>query len=237
MSAPPTACTRPPWSRPMRAWARAFRLDRLSSSAPGAARQSRRPASACRARARSSHWRGQCAARTRVGARARHARPPRRRAGPRRHRQRRVRLRGRPDGVHDKIPQVGTVVIGDDVEIGANTTIDRPPMGETRIGARDQDRQPGADRPRREHRRARHARVAGRHRRQHDGWRPLVLAGQVGVAGHLTIGKGVRATAQTGIPNSLTRKATSSRAIRPSTTATGSRRRQCSGACRHFAGR
>ena len=34
-----------------------------------------------------------------------------------------------------------------------------------------------------------------------------ILAGQVGVAGHLTIGKGVRATAQTGIPNSLPDKA------------------------------
>jgi UDP-3-O-[3-hydroxymyristoyl] glucosamine N-acyltransferase len=30
-----------------------------------------------------------------------------------------------------------------------------------------------------------------------------VLAGQVGVAGHLTLGKGVIATAQTGIPNSV----------------------------------
>jgi UDP-3-O-[3-hydroxymyristoyl] glucosamine N-acyltransferase len=30
-----------------------------------------------------------------------------------------------------------------------------------------------------------------------------VLAGQVGVSGHLRIGKGVVATAQTGIPNSL----------------------------------
>ena len=34
-----------------------------------------------------------------------------------------------------------------------------------------------------------------------------VLAGQVGVAGHLSIGAGVRATAQTGIPNSLPDKA------------------------------
>lgn len=34
-----------------------------------------------------------------------------------------------------KIPQVGTVVIEDDVEIGANTTIDRARFGETRIGA------------------------------------------------------------------------------------------------------
>jgi UDP-3-O-[3-hydroxymyristoyl] glucosamine N-acyltransferase len=34
----------------------------------------------------------------------------------------------------DKIPQVGVVVIGNDVEIGANTTIDRARFGETRIG-------------------------------------------------------------------------------------------------------
>ena len=40
-----------------------------------------------------------------------------------------------PDGSHHKIPQVGGVVIEDDVEIGANTTIDRPAVGETRVGA------------------------------------------------------------------------------------------------------
>lgn len=34
----------------------------------------------------------------------------------------------------EKIPQVGTVVVGDDVEVGANTTIDRARFGETRIG-------------------------------------------------------------------------------------------------------
>lgn len=33
-----------------------------------------------------------------------------------------------------KIPQVGCVVLGDDVEIGANTTVDRAALGETRIG-------------------------------------------------------------------------------------------------------
>ena len=38
-----------------------------------------------------------------------------------------------PDGHYDKIPQVGNVVIDDDVEIGANTTIDRSTMGSTRI--------------------------------------------------------------------------------------------------------
>lgn len=34
----------------------------------------------------------------------------------------------------EKIPQIGTVTIGDDVEIGANATIDRARFGETRIG-------------------------------------------------------------------------------------------------------
>src|SRR4029453_10116333 len=39
----------------------------------------------------------------------------------------------RADGTHEKIPQVATVVVEDDVEIGANTTVDRPAVGETRI--------------------------------------------------------------------------------------------------------
>jgi UDP-3-O-[3-hydroxymyristoyl] glucosamine N-acyltransferase len=38
------------------------------------------------------------------------------------------------NGKHQKIPQVGSVEIGDDVEIGANTTIDRGRFGQTRIG-------------------------------------------------------------------------------------------------------
>ena len=41
----------------------------------------------------------------------------------------------RADGTHEKIPQTAPVVIEDDVEIGANTTIDRPAVGETRIKA------------------------------------------------------------------------------------------------------
>ncbi|MDQ3950726.1 MAG: UDP-3-O-(3-hydroxymyristoyl)glucosamine N-acyltransferase, partial [Gemmatimonadota bacterium] len=39
------------------------------------------------------------------------------------------------NGRHEKIPHVGRCVIGDDVEIGANTTIDRGSVGETVIGA------------------------------------------------------------------------------------------------------
>ncbi len=38
------------------------------------------------------------------------------------------------EGVHHKIPQIGRVVIEDDVEIGCSTTIDRATTGETRIG-------------------------------------------------------------------------------------------------------
>ncbi len=38
------------------------------------------------------------------------------------------------DGVHLKIPHLGRVVIEDDVEIGANVTVDRATLGETRIG-------------------------------------------------------------------------------------------------------
>jgi UDP-3-O-[3-hydroxymyristoyl] glucosamine N-acyltransferase len=38
------------------------------------------------------------------------------------------------DGVHHKVPQVGIVVVEDDVEIGANVCIDRAALGETRLG-------------------------------------------------------------------------------------------------------
>lgn len=40
----------------------------------------------------------------------------------------------RPDGTYEKIPQIGNVVIDEDVEIGANTTVDRATFGSTRIG-------------------------------------------------------------------------------------------------------
>lgn len=39
-----------------------------------------------------------------------------------------------PEGGYDKLPQTGIVVIEDDVEIGANTTVDRATFGCTRIG-------------------------------------------------------------------------------------------------------
>ncbi|MDR2733976.1 MAG: UDP-3-O-(3-hydroxymyristoyl)glucosamine N-acyltransferase [Spirochaetota bacterium] len=39
-----------------------------------------------------------------------------------------------PDGSHRKIPQIGNVIIEDDVEIGANSAVDRAACGSTRIG-------------------------------------------------------------------------------------------------------
>jgi len=39
------------------------------------------------------------------------------------------------DAEHRKVPQLGTVILEDDVEVGANSTVDRGTLGETRIGA------------------------------------------------------------------------------------------------------
>ena len=107
------------------------------------------------------------------------------------------------DGSHYKIPQVGDVVIEDDVEIGANTTIDRPAVGETRIGAGAKidnlvQIAHGVTVGRRSLLAAQVG-VAGSTTIEDS----VTLAGQVGVAGHLTVGKGAVATAQTGIPNSV----------------------------------
>jgi UDP-3-O-[3-hydroxymyristoyl] glucosamine N-acyltransferase len=109
----------------------------------------------------------------------------------------------RPDGTYQKIPQTAPVVIEDDVEIGANTTIDRPAVGETRIqaGTKIDNLVQVA-----------HGVHVGRNvmlvaqvgiAGSTTVGDSSVLAGQVGVAGHLHIGKGTKATAQTGIPNSL----------------------------------
>ena len=109
----------------------------------------------------------------------------------------------RRDGSHEKIPQIGRVVVEDDVEIGANTTVDRPAVGETRIGAGSKidnlvqvahGVQVGKNVLL-----AAQVGVAGSAVIEDQ----VILAGQVGVVGHLTIGKGTVATAQTGIPHSV----------------------------------
>jgi UDP-3-O-[3-hydroxymyristoyl] glucosamine N-acyltransferase len=100
---------------------------------------------------------------------------------------------------HAKIPHVGRCLIGDDVEIGANTTLDRGSVGDTvigsgtkidnlvhighncRIGARCLIMaQVG---------------LAGSTRVEDE----VILAGQVGLAGHFTVGKGARIGAQSGV--------------------------------------
>ena len=109
----------------------------------------------------------------------------------------------RRDGTHEKIPQIGGLVIEDDVEIGANSTVDRPAVGETRIGAGTKIDNlvqiAHGVRLGRNVLLAAQVGVADSSVIEDS----VTLAGQVGVAGHLTIGKGVIATAQTGIPNSV----------------------------------
>ena len=109
----------------------------------------------------------------------------------------------RPDGTHQKIPQTSSVIIEDDVEIGANTTVDRPAVGETRIksGAKIDNLVQIA-----------HGVTIGRNTLlagqvgiagSTNVGDNVTLAGQVGVAGHVTIGNGVTAVGQSGITNSL----------------------------------
>ena len=103
------------------------------------------------------------------------------------------------DGSYYKIIQSGIVVLEDDVEVGANSTIDRGTFGETRIrrGAKiDNLVQVG------------HACEVGENSLlcaqvglagSTKVGRNVILTGQVGVAGHLEIGDGVIVTAQAGI--------------------------------------
>lgn len=109
----------------------------------------------------------------------------------------------RDDGTYEKIPQPGVVVIEDDVEVGANSAIDRPAVGETRIcaGAKIDNLVQVAHGVRvgRNTLLCAQVGIAGSATVGNN----VVLAGQVGVAGHLEIGDNVVATAQTGIPNSV----------------------------------
>src|SRR5215510_13665401 len=109
----------------------------------------------------------------------------------------------RGDGTHEKIPQVATVVIEDDVELGANTTVDRPAVGETRIkaGAKIDNLVQIAHGVTvgRNVLMAAQVGIAGSTDIEDD----VVFGGQVGVGGHLTIGRGAIAVGQSGVTNSL----------------------------------
>ncbi len=104
---------------------------------------------------------------------------------------------------HEKIPQVGIVQLDDDVEVGANSTIDRARFGRTWIQAGtkiDNLVQIGHNV---EIGRAcivvAQVGIAGS---THVG-NGVILAGQVGVSGHLRIGDGAIAMAQSGISKDL----------------------------------
>lgn len=107
------------------------------------------------------------------------------------------------EGAHHKIPQVGIVEIHDDVEIGANVTIDRARFGKTVIGSGTKIdnlvqiahnvvigknclivSQVGIS----------GSTVIGNN---------VILAGQVGLIGHITIGDNVIVTAQSGVSKSI----------------------------------
>jgi UDP-3-O-[3-hydroxymyristoyl] glucosamine N-acyltransferase len=109
----------------------------------------------------------------------------------------------RADGTHEKIPQVATVVIEDDVELGANTTVDRPAIGETRIQAGtkiDNLVQVGHGvKIGRNVLLAAQVGIAGSTELGDN----VMFGGQVGVGGHLTIGKGAVAVGQSGVTHSL----------------------------------
>jgi len=87
---------------------------------------------------------------------------------------------------HRKIPQLGIVRVEDDVEIGANSTVDRATLGETVIGRGtkiDNLVQVG------------HNVVVGEH---------AILCGQVGIGGSSTLGRGVTLAGQVGISDHVT---------------------------------
>ena len=109
----------------------------------------------------------------------------------------------RRDGTHQKIPQVGGVVIGDDVEIGAGTTIDRPAVGETRIGSGTKIdnlvQVAHGVKIGRNALLAAQSGVAGSSVLEDD----VVLAGQSGVTGHVTLGRGVRVGAKSAVTKDI----------------------------------
>jgi UDP-3-O-[3-hydroxymyristoyl] glucosamine N-acyltransferase len=107
------------------------------------------------------------------------------------------------NGRHAKIPQMGIVVVGNDVEIGANTTIDRARFGRTVIGEGTKIDNLVM---------IAHNVVIGRHciicaqvgisgSTQIGDY--VVLAGQAGLVGHIKVGDGAIVGAQSGLSNDL----------------------------------
>ncbi|MEE9609000.1 MAG: UDP-3-O-(3-hydroxymyristoyl)glucosamine N-acyltransferase [Myxococcota bacterium] len=102
-------------------------------------------------------------------------------------------------GVLERVPQIGRVVVDDDVEIGANTTIDRGALGDTRVGRRTKidnlvqvghNCEIGEDVVI-----VAQVGLSGSTRVE----RGAMLMGQVGSAGHLTIGERAFVAGQSGL--------------------------------------
>ncbi len=106
-------------------------------------------------------------------------------------------------GRHEKVPQVGTIVIEDDVEIGSNSTLDRARFSRTVVGEGTKiDNLVQVA----------HNVIIGRHcilcaQVGISGSTTLedyvILGGQVGVSGHITIGRGAKAGGQAGISTDI----------------------------------
>ena len=109
------------------------------------------------------------------------------------------------EGVYHKVPQIGNVIVEDDVEIGANSTIDRAALGSTIIGKGSKidnlvqiahnvslgnntimSAQSG---------------ISGSVKVGNNS----IIAGQVGISGHLEIGDNVILIAQSGVSKSITK--------------------------------
>jgi len=108
-----------------------------------------------------------------------------------------------PDGSYQKVPQIGNVVIEDQVEIGANTTIDRATMGSTiikkgvkldnliqiahnvEIGSQTVI--------------AAQTGISGSTKLGQK----IMIGGQAGIAGHLTIANGVKIAGMAGVTKNL----------------------------------
>src|SRR5690606_30019658 len=108
------------------------------------------------------------------------------------------------DGIYRKVPQIGNVIIEDDVEIGANTTIDRATMGSTLIhkGVKldnliqiAHNAEIGENTVI-----AAQTGVSGSTKLGKN----CIIGGQVGMVGHIQIADGTRINAQSGISKSVT---------------------------------
>lgn len=104
---------------------------------------------------------------------------------------------------YEKIPQIGIVIIEDEVEIGANTCIDRSTMGQTLIhkGVKLDNLIQVAHNCEIGENTVMSAQVGIAGSTKVGSW--CMFGGQVGLAGHITVGDHVNLGAQSGVPSSL----------------------------------